>query len=110
MHRGVIDVKELRQAPCVPVVLSQRILELVFLLVDDLCPLPLILRSEDPARHVLGLDNKQSVYRYQYMVDLRRPVRRGKDHVVDSAVDRFIQSEPHPYGGLLLPKPALEHT
>ena len=61
-----------------PVVLTKRVLELVFLPAwKHLGPFPILLATENPPSHILRFHHKYPEPRYEHVVDLRGTVHRG---------------------------------
>ena len=77
----------------VPEVLMQRILKGVRVPKDGLCPPLPTLIAEDPALHVLRLDDEDTERRHDHVVDLRGTVERRKGQVVERPVVLPRQTE-----------------
>ena len=73
------------------VILSNWVLELRFVAIDDLCPPRLIRASKDPTLHILRLDDKKSKPRYDDMIDLRRTTAARKRQVFEHLILMLIQ-------------------
>jgi hypothetical protein len=58
VKEGMLQFQELGKAPGVPIILSQRILESILGAEQNLCPPLVSFATENPAFHVLGLDDK----------------------------------------------------
>ena len=76
--------------------------------VDALAPSAIVLATEYPPLHVLGLDDEDAEDRNQYVVDLGRAAGGWNDDVIDSVVNGLVQAQPHAKRCQLLSEPALE--
>ena len=73
------------------VILAQRILKVVFLLIDDLCPFRLLLAAENPTCVILGFYDKYPENRNINMVDLRRAAAGRNNQIMKFDIGFFIQ-------------------
>lgn len=73
------------------VVLPERVLEGVLAFAESLGPFGLVRVSEDPAAHIFGFDDEDTVFRNDDVVDLRGAVCRGEDDVVELAVSFRVE-------------------
>ncbi len=70
MELVCLDAEQFLNRFDVFVVLADRVLELRFVAIDDLCPQRLICASIDPTLHILRLYDENPEPRYDYMIDL----------------------------------------
>lgn len=106
---AVIDAQEFRQCLGVAIVLVEWILEFVLLSKNALCPLRILLITEDPPIHVLRFDYEYSVSRHNDMVNLRCSLGRGDRNVVDVKVNLGIEKYLFGEGSLNLAHPPLNN-
>ena len=73
------------------VILAQRILKVVFLLIDDLSPFRLLLAAENPTCIIFGFYDKYPKNRNIDMVDLRRAAAARNNQIVEFDIGLFVQ-------------------
>lgn len=91
----MIERQEISKTLCMAVILPQRILEVVLISEQDLCPVRIGFVSEDPTTHVFRFYNEDAEAGDNNMIDLRGAVACGEDDVVDGPVNVVIQEHPH---------------
>ena len=82
-------------------ILPNRIVELILIAINILCPILAILPAIDISLVILGLNNEYPVLRNNNMVDLRTTIRRRKDDVIDDPVI-ILRQTPQDSGNILL--------
>lgn len=102
----MVKMQIFRKGFGVPVVLFNRVLEIVLLAEDNLGPLVVIFPAEYPSLDVFCLDDEDAVDRHQNMIYLCRTILRGDNNVIDPAIRFFVQECPHAECGDLFSKPA----
>jgi hypothetical protein len=101
----MIKTQKVSERLGVAIVLSQRILEPIFLSKQNLRPLGIVFPSEDPALHVLCFDDKDPKRRKENVVDLRRSVNSWDHKVMNLPVNIRVQKHQHAETGCLLANP-----
>jgi len=112
MQQAMVEMQVLGEAPCVSVVLLQRVLEMILVSIQYLSPLVLVRCAKYPTIDVLRFDHENTEDRNDDVVDLGCAISGRDYYVVDPSIDRFIQGKPHPKCSDLLPEPAsdgIEH-
>jgi len=87
--------------------LVQRILKLIFLAINGLCPLVTLRRAEYPAFYIFCLYHKYTVNGHKHMIDLGRTAVRWHNHIVNLAVYVFVEKAPYPGRGDFFSYPSL---
>ena len=105
----MLQFQELGEAPGVPVILAQRILESILGAKQNLCPPLVSFAAENPAFHVLGLDDKNTKGRDQNVVDLSSASCGRQDYALNAAVNVFVEKHPHTQTRGLFANPAFEN-
>ena len=72
-------------------ILQDRVVELVFVAVDVLCPVLGVLSAVNPAVVVFGLDDEDAIYRYDQMVYLGTAFGCRNRHIVQHPILVFRQ-------------------
>ncbi len=91
----VIYVQELGHSLCMPVVLMDRALKLVFFAVQGLCPLFCSFIAKYPPIDIFCFDYKNTVPGDQNMINLGGTIKGRKYYVVKSSIDVTIELRPH---------------
>ncbi len=94
MDLVLAEVQERFQRLDMLVILVQKILKLELLLENLLRPLALARLTEDPALHVLRLNDEDTVLGHDDLIDLRRAIGRRKGHVADQAIFSATKEKP----------------
>jgi hypothetical protein len=108
MEKRLIKAKVISQAPDVPEVLVQRVLEGIVLSIKRLSPPGLIPGAKNPALHVLCLDDNDAKRGNHEMVNLGGTVFRRDNDVVKTVVGAPTQPKPHSERRHFFPKPSTE--
>jgi len=76
-----------------PVILAKWVLESELPSWKTLSPFGGLLVPEDPAAHILGLDNEDAVARNNHMIYLGGAIRRWDGDIVELVIDRFVEHD-----------------
>ena len=102
----VVHIQEFSQALRMAIVLTERVLEVIFPAVNHLAPLIVPLIPKYPASVVFRFDHENAVNGHQNMINLGCAIAGRNHNIVDSTVNIPVQVQPHSKGQSLFPDPS----